>query len=362
MSMRFQAISGTGRKGPACFLVEASGCRLLLDLGQGPQRGLLPPVARIGDPVDALLFSHQHPDHIGGLGLYDEIGRPPLVATAPVARAIAAAFDLTSQTAPLGERIEYPGFSVVTGRSGHAPGGIWLHLDTPDRSLLYMGDHCAHSALYAYDAPPPADAVIIDGSYGLDDTAQSQRRQDLFAHLDRPVLLPAPPAGRAVEMALELMRAGRVPHLCPTVREAARRMAADDHAWLQPGVRAEVQYLAETAPEAGPIDAVTIAAGGDLESGPAASLAEQWLQAGEPIIFTGYVAEGTRAADLVAAGRALSLRWNVHPILSELRALVATLQPKMLVPAFSRTTLAEWRPHFEGTHLTFAGDMTEIPA
>ncbi|WP_281262074.1 hypothetical protein [Azospirillum thermophilum] len=32
---RLTAVSGVGAKGPACFLVEAAGRRLLLDLGRG---------------------------------------------------------------------------------------------------------------------------------------------------------------------------------------------------------------------------------------------------------------------------------------------------------------------------------------
>ena len=47
-------ISGVGKKGPACFLIEAEGKRILLDLGEGPPPGALPDVAGIGriDAVD----------------------------------------------------------------------------------------------------------------------------------------------------------------------------------------------------------------------------------------------------------------------------------------------------------------------
>ena len=47
------------------------------------------------------------------------------------------------------------GVTVRAGRSGHAPGGVWLHLSV-GRGLLYMGDNGPHSILYAADAPPPA--------------------------------------------------------------------------------------------------------------------------------------------------------------------------------------------------------------
>jgi hypothetical protein len=38
-------VSGVGKKGPACFLIEAGGRRFLLDLGEGPPLGALPDVA-----------------------------------------------------------------------------------------------------------------------------------------------------------------------------------------------------------------------------------------------------------------------------------------------------------------------------
>jgi len=34
-------VSGVGVKGPACFVVEAAGKRLMLDLGEGPPPGAL---------------------------------------------------------------------------------------------------------------------------------------------------------------------------------------------------------------------------------------------------------------------------------------------------------------------------------
>ena len=57
-------ISGVGAKGPACFLLEVAGKRLMLDLGEGPPPGLFPNVDDIG-PIDALVLSHGHRDHVG---------------------------------------------------------------------------------------------------------------------------------------------------------------------------------------------------------------------------------------------------------------------------------------------------------
>src|SRR5262245_17886091 len=98
MSATFTAISGLGSKEPACFLVEAAGVRLLLDLGYGPQPGLRPDVSAVGR-VDALLLSHSHADHAGSLELLPQVGNPPVHATDIVSRNLPAG--LVTATLPL---------------------------------------------------------------------------------------------------------------------------------------------------------------------------------------------------------------------------------------------------------------------
>jgi L-ascorbate metabolism protein UlaG (beta-lactamase superfamily) len=70
-------ISGVGKKAPACFAIEAQGKRIVLDLGEGPPPGCLPDVA-LAAPADALILSHGHKDHVGGLSLLAKLGNPPV--------------------------------------------------------------------------------------------------------------------------------------------------------------------------------------------------------------------------------------------------------------------------------------------
>ena len=117
---RLIPISGLIAKAPACFLVETDGARLLLDFGEGPPPGHIPDLKRIGD-VDALIFSHQHLDHIGAIGHLEDIGAPRVFATEVVARALPA--DLSVSYLPMSGAASILGIPVQTGRSGHAPGG-----------------------------------------------------------------------------------------------------------------------------------------------------------------------------------------------------------------------------------------------
>src|SRR5690349_1182643 len=98
----------------------------MLDLGYGPIPGLWPDVSKVG-AVDALLLSHTHADHAGGLKLREQLGEPPTYATAIAAEVLAD--DSVHGTLPLSGSAQICGIRVTTGRNGHAPGGVWLHLD-----------------------------------------------------------------------------------------------------------------------------------------------------------------------------------------------------------------------------------------
>ena len=52
------------------------------------------------------------------------------------------------------------------------------------------------------------------------------------------------------------------------------------------------------------------------------------------ILFTGYVNPTTPAERLTKSGRAQTMRWNVHPLLSDTIALVRATQATTVIPAF----------------------------
>jgi hypothetical protein len=344
---KLTAISGLGGKGPACFLLETAGLRLLFDLGYGPQPGLLPNVDQVGK-VDALLLSHSHRDHAGGFSLLPKIGNPPVYATEIVRRLLPA--NINTRTLPLQGEADVLGLRVITGRSGHAPGGIWMHVFAGG-GVLYMGDNCMESPLYAADPPPPADLLIADCSYGDYNTPLAM----VTAAFDRlfnagPVLLPIPVAGRGPEIALHLLRNYRVmPGIDTALRDSLHRLATGDSACLQAGMQADLAHLAKDAPAIGEASGIMLAGVADATSGTAAQLVQAWEHQATPaIVFSGYVPPDTPAHRLVASGRGSYLRWNVHPLLADNVRLARSVGAKTILPAFGDAArhLTDWQNAF----------------
>lgn len=348
-----QPVSGSGGKRPACFLVETGGARIVLDLGYGPP-GLWPDVSQVGR-VDALLLSHGHRDHAGGLDLLAEIGSPPVYATDFVRRMLPRG--ISTHPLPLTGTAEVCGVSVTTGRNGHAPGGIWLHLAV-GAGLVYMGDHSLESNVYAADEPPAAGTLILDASYGDDDTPLTEQTRAFDTLFDSgPLLLPVPEGGRGPEIALYIARSGRpLPHIDAAIRTALIRLASAQRACLRPGVAEELGQLAADAPRIEGRRGVMLASRADATGGEAARLADLWELEREPaIVFTGYIPPGTPAARLVQRGRARYLRWNVHPRLTENIALTRALKARTVVPAFGAAKyLRAWQQAFAPAQVAMA--------
>jgi metallo-beta-lactamase superfamily protein len=352
---KLTAISGVGAKGPACFLVETGRKRLMLDLGYGPAPDQWPDVSKVGK-VDALLLSHGHRDHAGALKLAQQIGNPPLHAT----RSVLARLGREGTALPLSGKTEVCGVTVRTGRNGHAPGGVWLHLDVGD-GLLYTGDYGVESSIYAYDAPLPAATLVLDGSYGDYSGSMEDCLGQFGPVLDRGgALFPVPADGRGPEMVHHVARArGVLPCIGKDLRASLERMAGGEADSLRGGVARELARIARDAPPIARPRGLLLSGRADAGEGEAADWVARWEHEAAPdIVFSGYFPPGSPARRLVDSGRARYIRWNVHPRLSDNAALARMVKARTVMPAFADARyLDAWRAAFAPARVTLEREI-----
>ncbi|MEI2386678.1 MBL fold metallo-hydrolase [Breoghania sp. JC706] len=314
---RLTAISGLGRKAAAVFLLEIEGRRLLLDLGDGLETGERPDLSRAGI-IDAVLLSHGHVDHVGGLDRLDEIGNPPVFASAETLAHLPDGFR-PADARVLCERgqTDVLGLTVTTGRAGHAPGGIWMRFETPRGGFLYTGDFSTEGPLLACDAFPATTTVLADASYGDRDAALADQIGLLAREARRGAVLPCPSNGRGAEMVTALSALGLRVHACERVAEETERLT---------GTAPPVADAQSARP-----DQVIVASGSNAENGlPAALCARDGFR----FIFSSHVPKTSPAHAMIGEARARWMGWNVHPRLCDVIALAENTQAERVLPAF----------------------------
>ncbi|MFD2845549.1 hypothetical protein [Paracoccus cavernae] len=179
--------------------------------------------------------------------------------------------------------------------------------------------------------------MITDLSYGERDQTLVDQVQVLADSIRPGMVLPVPILGRGADIALRLSGLGFAPAICPQIRTEMQ------------GALPELRQIA-TAAEARAGDLIIAAdteRPGDLVSCLIAD-PRDWR-----FIFTGHVAPGSAAAELVAAGRATRQNWNVHPRARDQIWLAEVTRAKHLIPAFgaldaapelAKALASVWRP------------------
>jgi ribonuclease BN (tRNA processing enzyme) len=169
-----------GPDSPAsCYLLEADGFRLLLDLGNGAV-GALQRYARIGD-IDAVCLSHHHADHCLDLcplwvarrfGPEGPMRRIPVFGPAGTARRMAQAYGLEEHPG-MAEAFEFVTltpetreigpFRVTLAHMNHPVETFGFRVEQGGRSLAYSADTGKCPALV--ELARGADLLLCEASY-----------------------------------------------------------------------------------------------------------------------------------------------------------------------------------------------------
>ena len=225
----------------SCYLVEAAGHRVLLDLGSGA----LGPLARhmsIYD-VEAVLVSHLHADHFFDLcGLYvarryhPDGQQPPIPVYGPrgIGRRLAEAYGLDRGTGMNeefdlrewadGASYDVGPLRVTVARVAHPVESFAMRVEHEGRTLVYSGDSGASDALV--EIARDADLFLCEAGFvdtadnpaGLHLTGREAGEHAARAGARRLVLTHVPPwhdpmralaeAGPAYEGGVEIARPG----------------------------------------------------------------------------------------------------------------------------------------------------------
>jgi ribonuclease BN (tRNA processing enzyme) len=161
-----------GPDGPAsCYLLEAEGFRLVLDLGNG-SLGVLQRHAGLDD-IDAVCLSHLHADHCLDLCAYyvarsfhPEGPRPriPVYAPGGAASRMAQAYGLTE---PPGMTEAFEFVTLAPGSRRIGPFGVTTaHVNHPVETFGFRLEHAGRSV--AYSADTGESAALVELARGAD--------------------------------------------------------------------------------------------------------------------------------------------------------------------------------------------------
>lgn len=350
--MRISLHGGFGERGRICIGLAGDASRVLLDCGvdtsrSGPDR--YPAIApRELAALDAILVTHAHEDHVAALGWCIANGFKGRILMTAETRAAApgiwqgyaepdhAALALAAAI----EQLPHNGaatigpLTVTTGRSGHIVGGVWLHVDDGRLAILHCGDLVPASPVFAYDAPPPARVVLLDGSYGDDAVGWGERAAAIvrwIADQGGRAILPAPLSGRSLEL---LALLGPPVAIHQGMRAALGAQIAAD-AWLRPGIATDLTRRLAAAvdwAESQPLPPLPLIVHDGMGlSGPSRTALAAAAATDAPVLLTGHVPEGSPAHALRAARKAHWIRLPTHPTLAETQAILAACEPALVL-------------------------------
>lgn len=240
---------GGGREvGRSCYQVDTQHSTIIVDCGLNQSAGgEFPDLRGLDiDQIDAVILTHAHIDHCGGLPLLENRGLlekdAPIITTPPTAQLAQTLLDDSlkihkreAQSPGKQQRfteadvkavydrfmpVEYGEYlisnltdeangdplSIRFGNAGHLLGSAWVSLQTGGQTVVFSGDLGGRAKhLPDIEQPPEADQLFIESTYGEKHSHQSisDAEGDLWGSIERairdhqPVLIPTFAVGRA---------------------------------------------------------------------------------------------------------------------------------------------------------------------
>jgi predicted metal-dependent RNase len=380
-------LGGAGAIGASCTLVQIGETRLVVDCGirmNAPGRPL-PDLSVLNDSkVDAIMLTHAHTDHSGGLPvLCDAFPGTPVFATPPTIDLISILFSDALKISSMERDGEVPLYSkaqvervilnaVPVGfyqqkiindititflPAAHILGAAMVHLATPAGAVLFSGDYSVSVAgtVPSLDKPSlPVDLLISESTYGNrlhEDRTIAQNRlvQQVREVLENngKVLIPSFAIGRAQEVILILQNAlrskkipsvpvyvdGMVRDVCTLYKKyetyvtnrLAKQIRSQPDPFFSNGiVPVTTKQMREVVTEKGPC--VIVASSGMLTGGASAFYARKMLSnEHDAILLTGYQDEESPGRALLALASQMGNRtYELSGETIDVKATVAT--------------------------------------
>ncbi|MGE0098933.1 MAG: MBL fold metallo-hydrolase [Hydrogenophaga sp.] len=394
MSVHIRFLGGAGTVTGSKYLVEHDGQSLLVDCGlfQGYKQLRLrnrDPLPVMPNHIGAVLLTHAHLDHSGYLPLLAREGFHGKVWATPATRDLAQillpdsghiqeedaayanrkgfskhapALPLYTEedarrslklfhTVPMHQAFEpLKGWTTRFSGAGHILGAASVLLEVGGRRILFSGDlgRPDDSIMLAPEAPPAADVVVCESTYGDRDHPDEDVLAELGPALQRvsarggTAVVPVFAVGRAqalLHAIAQLKASGQLPHALPVFLDSpmaihstelfARHLGEHRLSAEQCRAMGHAVKMVRTADESRAIarqhgPKVILAASGMATGGRVLHHLVQYLgDHRNMVVLTGYQAPGTRGATLANGGTQLRIHGQDLPVRVEVVQLTS---------------------------------------
>ena len=344
--MKLDFLGACRQVGRSQFEVRTEGLGLLLDAGSSSFEGARFPLQPVS-PADAVILTHAHLDHSGGLPLLYRKRNIPFYCTFPTLPLCNLLWEDALKVAQKRGESPYISPKEISGANhhcvcmpyeepyeffngtrfslhdaGHIPGSAQILIEDSGKKLLYSGDVNSEESRLQHAAGPPetdVDALVVESTYA---NREHPPRKDVEADLieaveealqDGNALIPCFAIGRTQELLMVLNSSGIGAQIyVDGMGIASSNVITEYPSYVKnPGALASAMQRAHFIEDhsqrrkvAASTGKVIVATAGMLDGGPALTYLEKMNQSGKgAVLLTGYQVEGTNGRLLVEKGQ-----------------------------------------------------------